>query len=190
MAVTPRTVGPAPPPDASRPGKKVARFITAEAAQSTLNIADDGRLPELQLQESTQAKPGEAGGSTVHPLVLLGLVSLSVVASVLLVLYEPRQETLPRSTAKQDARDVIVSEYLADEEHLKLDNPPPLEPYQTYLREAQRAYWRGDYATERRLYRRVLDLLRAEGTDFDGVTGSPTSDRRLEEQITILLSDE
>ena len=116
MAVTPGNVGPAPPPDAARPGKKVARFINAEAAQSTLNIADDGRLPELQLQESTQAKTGEAGGSTVHPLVLLGLVSLSVVASVLLVLYEPRQETLPRSTAKRDARHVIVSEYFADEE--------------------------------------------------------------------------
>ena len=190
MAVAPGPTSPAPPAQPPRQRKKVARFITAEAAQSTLNLAENGQLPELQLQESMQAKAKQEKGVTVHPLVLLGLLCLSVVTSVLLVLYEPEQGTSSQSAAKERARFVIMDEYFADEEHFTLDNPPPLEPYQVYLREAQRAYSRGDRETERRLYRRVLHLLRAERSDFEGVTGSPRSDKRLEEQITILLSDE
>lgn len=177
-----------PPPLASpaaRPGKKVARFITAEAAQSTLEPAEDGKLPELHLQESAQAKSKQEKGVTIHPLVLLGLVCLSVVACVLLVLYEPEQQSASHSARIQQARRVIETEYFAN-----LEGPGAREPYQRLLREAQRAYARGDRRSERRLYRRVLELLRAERSGFEGVTGSRTRDERLEEQITILLSDD
>ena len=57
-----------------------------------------------------------------------------------------------------------------------------LEPYQVLLREAQRAYTRGDRKTERDDYRKVLDMLRAERGSYEkGLTGSRTSDKELED---------
>ncbi|MCX7428253.1 MAG: hypothetical protein NTW96_21820, partial [Planctomycetia bacterium] len=58
------------------------------------------------------------------------------------------------------------------------------------LREAQRAASRGDRAGERRLYRQVLDLLRAERDRFDkGLTGSRDRDKKLEELISVMLRE-
>jgi hypothetical protein len=65
-----------------------------------------------------------------------------------------------------------------------------LAPYQRHLRDAQRAYARGDTAAERQNYRRVLQLLRAEGRSrFSSLTTTPTQDRELEELLAILLTD-
>jgi len=165
-------------------GKKVARFITAEAAQSTLDLAENGKLPGLRLEETTYANTKQEKGLTVNPLVLLGLICLSIVSSVFLVLYEPERQTPSHSARKDRARLDIAGDYFAN-----FDSPGAQEPYQVLLREAQRAYARRDYETERRLYRRVLALLRAEGSEFEGVTGSPARDKKLEELIIILLRD-
>jgi hypothetical protein len=162
----------------------VARFITAEAAQSTLNLAPDGKLPELHLQETGQARAKDEKGTTVHPLVLLALLSLSVVACIVLVLIEPEASSSSDSAAKQNARRVIADHYFANR-----DAPGPKEPYQVLLREAQRAYARGDYQEERRLYRQVLQLLRAERSEFESVTGTLAGDQELERQINVLLRD-
>jgi hypothetical protein len=183
-APVPSPVVPPAKPTAPASAKKVARFVTAEAAQSTLNLAENGKLPELHLEEATKAK-SQQSGVTVNPLVLLGLVCFSVVSSVLLVLYTPEQETASHSSRQAEARRIIEMEYFAD-----LDSPAPREPYQILLRAAQRAYARGDRQTERRLLHRVLDLLRAERSGFEGITGSPTRDETLSQQITIILSDD
>ena len=49
---------PAPPPPPVRQ-KKVARLISAEAADSTLRLAADGKLPELQLEEDAATQKPE-----------------------------------------------------------------------------------------------------------------------------------
>lgn len=91
----------------------------------------------------------------------------------------------PQNQAKWAARRVIEEEFFSN-----LDSPAPRDRYQIYLRDAQRAYARGDRVTERKLFRQVLDLLRAERGPFDTITGTPSRDKRLEEQIVILLRED
>ena len=67
----------------------------------------------------------------------------------------------------------------------------PLLPYQQYLRDAQRAHSRGDHETERKLYRRVLRLLHAEGRSrFASVTRTPREDKELEALLAVLLAED
>jgi hypothetical protein len=174
---------PPPPPPTSPPpppiqNKKVARFITAEAAQSKIEPAEDGNLPELHLREGKKSETLEEGLSTVNPLVLLAAVSMSVVLSVVLVLADMQDETPSNDRSKEHAR-------------WDPDSAKPLKPYQVYLRQARQAYTRGDRKSERRLYRNVLDMLLSERDTFErGVTGSRSRDRRLKEQISILLCED
>lgn len=163
--------------------RKVARFIAAEAAESTLKLADDGKLPDLHLREPGDAAK-ESGPKGMNPLMLYGLLGLSVVASLVLLMVptEPAEATLGR--VKDQARQVLETEYFADMDRV------PRQPYQVLLREAQAAHSRGDGKRERELYRQVLEMVRAERRRFDrGLTGSPARDGRLEQQITILLRD-
>jgi DNA-directed RNA polymerase subunit RPC12/RpoP len=187
QAVSPQSPTPPAPPPVSPPHHRVARFITAETARSTLTLNTDGKLPDLHLTESNQPgkqrKPENSSG--VNPLVLMGLICLSMVASVMLVIVDVDSPTTQPNAAKWRARRVIEEEYFSN-----LDSPSPRERYQIYLRDAQRAHARGDRATERRLYRQVLDLLRAERGAFDTITGAPSRDKRLEEQIVILLKED
>ncbi|MBN2473590.1 MAG: hypothetical protein JXB62_03200 [Pirellulales bacterium] len=161
----------------------MARFISTDVAQSPLTIAEGGQLPGLQLQEGEQKKKPQAESTTVNPLVLFGAISVSIVLSVLLVLYDVEPKGRLSTTAQEEVRASIAREYFAN-----LDSDEPLQPYQRYLREAQRAYLRGDHTSEQELYRKVLDLLRAERPSSGrGLTGSRSRDKVLEEQISILL---
>jgi hypothetical protein len=171
-------------PPAIVPPKKVARFISAEAAQSPLKLSAEGKLPELHLTESEAdgAKREKPKGS--NPWVLVGVVGLSLLTSILLVAVDLSPSSSPRSRVKQAARQVIESEYFSN-----LDSPEPREPYQILLRDAERAHGRGDARKERELYNKVLDLLRAERSPFASLTGTRARDQRLEEQVIILLSD-
>ena len=76
-AVAGRFADAAPPPAPAR-RKKVARFITAEAAQSTLQPAADGKLPDLRLEEGAAQQKPQSGQRSMNPLVLLGVLSASV----------------------------------------------------------------------------------------------------------------
>jgi hypothetical protein len=181
-AATGRGLTSLPPVPARR--KKVARFITAEAAQSTLQPAADGKLPDLQLEEGAAQQKPQAGQHSMNPLVLLGVLSASVAVSILLVLVGIRRTDTATSQRKDEARQVIESKFFGAG---NIENKG-LEPYQVLLREAQRARSRGDFATERQHYRRVLDMLRAErGADEKGLTGSHRRDKELEEEISVLL---
>jgi hypothetical protein len=166
-----------------RPGR-VARFITTEAAESTLRLAEDGKLPELHLREPGEAPAKEASGRGMNPLVLFGLLSLSLVASVALLLMPAESNAPSKTRERMEAREVLQGEYYAE-----MDKTAHY-PYQVLLREAQRAHSRRDWKQERALYRKVLDLLRAEPhTPEKNLTGSPRRDEKLERQLTILLSD-
>jgi hypothetical protein len=183
----------APPPAAQPPGRKVARLVSAETAKSNFQLAADGQLPCLQLQEGEGKAKAEVKSRSVHPLVVLGALGLSLALSVGLVLMDA--ESSPnRSKKQEEALKVIDAKYFGSAER-------GLAPYQVYLREAQQARSRGDRKAERQYYRKVLDLLRVEPRDGGaspsqrsdglepGLTGSRENDRQLERQISILLGD-
>jgi hypothetical protein len=169
-----------PPAAAARPGGSVARFIPAEAAQSKLKPADDGKLPGLRLHETAGgARPEKARGA--NPLVLLGLLCLSVVMTVVILFSDLQPNDRSSDTDKADARWQISENYFAD-----LGNQA-LKPYQVYLRNAQQAHVRGNIKTERAMYHKVLGLLRAERLPSESLTGTLQRDKELENYLITLL---
>ncbi|MGQ9574043.1 MAG: hypothetical protein ACUVUC_01870 [Thermoguttaceae bacterium] len=160
----------------------MARLILTEPAESTLKLADDGKLPELRLREPGEGPVKQAGSAWINPLVLFGLLALSVAASVALV-FAPsgRQGPTRLIAAQQAARKTIEERFFGD----------GTRPYEVLLREAHRAHQSGDLKRERLLYRQVFTMLQAERGPFDrGLTGSQERDRELRELITILLLSE
>jgi len=185
-----------PLPPVAPPARKVARFVTAEAAASGLQLAEDGKLPELRLQEGQQTRT-EKKHSGMNPLVLAGLLSLSVAMSIGLVLLDPNAEDGSAGQERQRAWRQIETDYFSN-----LDPNAPLQPYQVYLREARQAETRGDGKTETDRLRKVLGLLRTERGGLDEkqrrlegtqwsfektLTGSPDRDATLEKHISTLL---
>jgi len=184
VATPPRpTQGHAPreassPSAAGRPGgRKVARLITADHAESTLELAADGKLPQLQLHEADSAAQREDKSSSMSPLMLGLLMIASLICCVLLVLWEPSSGG--SQEIKEQAREAIRQEYFFSPDG-------KLRPYQQWLRDAQRAASRGDRATERQSYLRVLDALRAERIENRPLT---PNDKRLEQLIADILRE-
>jgi hypothetical protein len=194
----PSTPTQAPPTGAPRPGaapttprpsevhKKVARFITTEATQTTIHPSPDGKLPELCLHESGEPESSKEKGGSFNPLLLLGALCLSVALSVVLVMVDTDPEDSSTLQKQQAAWAYIDANYLPSGD----DPSQRPEPYQICLGQARQAHTRGDRATERKLYRKVLEMLNAErGVHQKGLTGSHERDERLWEQISILLGD-
>jgi DNA-directed RNA polymerase subunit RPC12/RpoP len=172
-----------PPPP---PGPKTARFVSAEAAQSTLKLAEDGKLPELHLRAGQEKDKREAKTTSVNPLVLFGLLAVSVVLCIALAMLDVGP---PKTPHKDRARREI------EERFFPRDGQKPAE-YQEYLMKAQRANTQGDFRAERKAYEKVLDLLRQERSPYAqndrqwSVTTSPRGDEELKRLISILLSNE
>lgn len=163
---------------------KTARFIPAQPAESSLRVAEDGTLPQLQLRESNAPRGGPQEPKGSNPWLVFVAVGLSALASVFLLLTDPAAPPASLQEEKANARWRIEEEYFAN-----LNSADPLKPYQLLLREAQQAHSRGDWATEREKYREVLALLREERAPFErGLTGSRRRDKALEELITVLLA--
>ncbi|MBN1393919.1 MAG: hypothetical protein JW959_02725 [Pirellulales bacterium] len=183
---SPAGPSPADPPRPPPPRKKVARFIAADDADSKLLPAQDGKLPGLRLdEEAIKDKRPQEKKTSMNPLVLLGLLSASVVLSIVLALVDLNPPTGSGSETKDQQRYLIERDYFGSG---NIDNRD-LEPHQLLLREAQRAHIRGDRETERDNYRRVLKMLRAERAPGErGLTGSRRRDKQLEDAITVLLS--
>jgi hypothetical protein len=172
---------PPPPAQVAPPGRKVARCITTEASTSNLALAEDGKLPELRLEEGQQTE-AKKQGSGMNPLVLVGLLCLSVAMSIALVFMGDAPGGSSVNQDKAHARFEIEDKFFLTERNA------PVEPYQKLLREAKQAYSRGDRKTEKECYRKVLDLLRVERAEFDrGLTGSRSRDAELEKQVTVLM---
>ena len=116
---------------------------------------------------------------------MLGVLSMSIVLSVVLVLLDVVSPTATGSQYQDAMRRKIEAKYFGSE---GMENRAP-EPYQVLLRDAQRAYTRGDRKTERADYRKVLEMLRAERESYEkGLTGSRSRDKDLENAISVLLS--
>ncbi|MFZ5829360.1 MAG: hypothetical protein ACOY3P_04700 [Planctomycetota bacterium] len=183
---------PASPPVVSSGGtragsprqRKKARFISAEAAQSTLTLAADGKLPDLQLQETDAPKEAAQRSRSMSPMALAAVLVASVVLSIAMVLMgggNSAGDSLAHEKAQ--ARTAIELDFTQN-----IDRQKALAPYQHILRESLRAHARGDIRAEHRGYRRVMELLRAERLPTDpGLTGSRKRDAQLEEHLTVLL---
>ena len=172
----------APPP----PRKKVARFIVADAAEPNVQLAADGKLPELHIEDDDKEKKA-AEAKPMSPMALLGGLGVAAIFWGVLIYSVMQPAESPHSQEKDDARQRIERAYFGagaiDEKELK--------PYQMLLREAQMAHSRGDVKTERTNYRKVLGLLHVERRPGErGVTGSGEKDNTLEWAIVTLLSEE
>lgn len=197
-----------PPPAAKPPGQaqKVARFVSAEASQSTLKLTEEGQLPELRLRDGQQKQRKEPKSTTINPLVLFGLLSISVALSISLVVMDVGPRSPSHSEEKVSARRQIEERFFPRRVAGEPGYEKPRE-YQKYLMEAQQANRREEYETERKLYRKVLDMLRQEipayvkqlprgSSEYKmeernrSVTGSWSRDKELEEQICILLGND
>ena len=160
---------------------KVARFITAESTTTAVQMAADGKLPELNLAEGGSRRVASDSARESNPLVLISALCLSFGLSAILLMTDfgaPQAQSKGRLQARRQL------------EKFYQTSRGDLQPYQIHLRAAQQAYSRSDYDAERDEYRKVLRLLRAEGRGpYDSVTRSRFEDEELEKLLALLLAD-
>lgn len=146
-----------------------------------IQLASDGQLPNLQLVDAEKPVVETAKASTMNPLLVLAAIAASFCASVMLLLADFGSSESEQQLTQ--VRQQLQAYYQGEK--------GKLAPYQVHLREAQQAYSRGDRKSERQHYRKVLDQLRVEGgSKFRGLTGTPTSDKKLENLLSTLLGDD
>lgn len=177
------------PPVAATP-RRVAQFITADVAQSQLTVAEDGKLPELQLtaDEAGPRKRKVFSGGNSWATVALVIVSAIATVAMLVVDVGPDPSAVKESDSYKRLNDSYVN--AADVE---------ARPYQTLLRLALEAHARHDYKAEKQYYRQVLGMLRDEnlhprGRNLTGqiiIADDPNlpSDKDLEEHLSKLLGE-
>ena len=183
---------PVPPPQA----RKVARFVTADAAESSLKIAPDGQLPNLQLQDVDKKDKSQGKARSIPPLVLVAAWVFSVLMTIAIFMFSGNNsDSAALTREKAHAMQEIEDQYFGDPWH---PGAQGLLPYQLLLREARQARARNDLKAEKQCYRQVLDLLRTEARGGGqssskhlgkGVTGSRVDDRELEKKIITVLGD-
>lgn len=159
--------------------RRVAKFITADVAQSRLELENDGELPQLKLTQFGGKKQKKAVQQSGSQWRVALLVCGSLVVSASLLMIGPGDSSRARSRPADDARAIIEQRYIGTGQE-------DLETYQLYLREALVAHSHGDIPTEKRYYRKVVHLLSDEAldgpqSDGKGLTGlrQQSSDRRL-----------
>ena len=163
-----------------KPKPATARFITDQAGDPLVKLGADGHLPDLALQEGTaivpeKAKPNQEQAPKSLTLVAGFAVSVAMSLLMLFVDLESATGTVQQSLV---ARKAIAIFYGSEN--------APLEAYQRLLRRANWAYSQGDYASEQRLYREVLQMLRAENKNsVTGLTRLPLEASQKFDQLTI-----
>ena len=168
------------------PRGKVARLILTQAAETKWNLAPDGSLPSLHLEEHTEEQREKEKKRSGNPFLLFLVLGGSLVTSLILLFVDTSPVGQGSAEQKATARQILAAEYYS---HL---NPnTPLAEYQRLLREAHWAHSRGDFKREKELYRQVLLLLYAERgrNTYTGLTGSRARDQQLEELLRVLLKD-
>ena len=124
--------------------------------------------------------------NTSNPWLLVAALIVSFGMSGLLLFVDLDSAPTEQET-KRAARSAIETYY-------STTSPQP-QRYRKLLREALQSNNKGDYATERRRYHQVLDLLHAENKDpLSGLTGQanaakPPHDRHLEEMLSMLVDE-
>ena len=182
-AVSPApATSPLSPAAAPAAPKKTARFAAVVNAPSTVTLTADGKLPELQLTEALSKAKGAEAKKGSNPILLVAAFTVSALCTMLMLFWEPGGAPAERDEAGTAHKEL---------QHYYQNISGTPKPYQTALRESQRAYARGDKKAERDEYKRVLDMLHEEGrSQYKGLTGTPSSDRELERLLGILLRTE
>jgi hypothetical protein len=181
---------PAAPPKS----RKVARLVSAEAAQSSLKLAADGQLPHLHLQENDKKGKGDGKAKSIPTGVVVAVWVVSVGLTVAMVLHANSADDSDVAEKKKVAQ-AVIEKYVSGR-----NAGGELQPYQQLLRSARQARARGDFRAERQYYKQVLDLLHTETRDGStglatgghlekGVTGSRKNDHDLEESILTVLGE-
>jgi hypothetical protein len=140
------------------------------------------------LRDRQKAEKKKAEPTSINPLILYGILSLSLLASVAIVVADLSGDGKREPDSQESARQDIM--YVC-----RADRPGEQIPrkYREFLTNAILAYHRGDRATEKYWYRRVLDLLRQElprGQLPEDLRLSPREEQMLKENIPILLRDD
>ena len=167
---------------------KAARFIAAEATDTAIQLGQDGQLPALVLEEG-KAKDKDDESQKSSPFLLVAALCVSLAASVGMLILDPTVHRSERPD-KPQARALIEQYYISQPGQILS------EPYQDDLRAALQAHNQANYKTERQLYRRVFQRLKAENNnELKGITGQVRAAQRpndedLEELLAILLRDD
>ncbi|HUG90400.1 MAG TPA: hypothetical protein VML55_06185 [Planctomycetaceae bacterium] len=172
-----------------RTKRQVARFITDATGEPLVKLGEDGHLPELALAEGAARTRRPAGRSEGSPLAVYLAIACSVLLSLILLL-------LPDGASGPSARETARARQNVEEFYERRGSE--IRPWQRLLREARLARGRGDRASERQAYRRVLEMLNSEEFVRHGqasvgaapsLTGDRKSDQRLRELIAVLLEE-
>jgi hypothetical protein len=171
-------------PDSGRSGggrsarRRTARFIQRDANATQIKMGADGRLPDLALQQREKRAESAERGSQSHPLLLIGVLCVSVVLSVLILLVEEPAPGVSggKTAARQTVQATFDSWDPAD---------PPDQEVRDLLARALQAYNQGDLREERHYYRQVMDRLnREDAPKYGGFTGD---DETLQQALSELL---
>jgi hypothetical protein len=182
LAAPPR-VAPPPiaPPVASRNQLPATKPAVTAPPPTLLQPAPDGKLPTLALEQDAVARGKQTPSQGPSTLIVVATLALSMTLSLAMLMLDFTPRKMPEADAFY-ARQKLES-FFGDE------GAPP-RPYQSLLRESQRAHSRGDIATERKCYKQVMDQLRSESRGpLHTLTGTAGDDAELERQLTILLRD-
>ena len=138
----------------------------------------------LVLTEGKSAAVTDADGQKSNPLLLIGVLCFSLLASLSMLLLDTTSYRA-EPDGKQEARTQIETQYVKGH--------PLREPYQDHLVAALQAHHKGDYAQERAQYKQVLMMLREENKNaYTGITGRvsaplPPNDEHLDSLLRALL---
>jgi hypothetical protein len=158
----------------------VAKIIQQETVEPKLT--KDGKLPTLLLADEEKPRVSERGGLKSNPIVVGLLICVSLVSSVGMLFLIDSGRPEGRQEVKEARKDV--------ERFYEVREDQELQPYQLELREAQRAYSRGDFSAEASFYQKVMLRFHNEAlTKYSGLTGSPVGDNDLEKNVSLLLKD-
>ena len=167
------------PARADKKQPTVAKFITDAPGDLLVRLGDDGHLPELTLDEGQTRAQSETRAKESNPLLLIAALCFSLGMTGLMLLVDV-EDSGGSGRGWQEANQKIAEYYGNEDEELL--------PWQIHLRRARQAHSRRAYQEERDEYKKVLNLLHAEGKSrFTGLTGSPDRNKKLEEMISVLL---
>ncbi len=159
--------------------KQLARFIT-DQGDPLVELGADGQLPELSLEDGPASRSRSAKKKSTSPVILYCVLGLSFFCTLALLFIDPSPPTRTEVSRAQARKDIVA--FYGTGEH-------ELKPFQKALRAARLAHARGDTATERAEYRKVLDELNSEDRDRHiGVTGHHNTDKELRRLIGIIMS--
>ena len=177
------------------PRGRIAKFITADVAESKLDVSD-GQLPNLSLVEDEEDTKKSKQTRSRRPWFFAVLIAISSVAAIALWFGAPSDKGGPVETIETARKE--LKKYFVLKTDAKGNRTTDLESYQVLLRESQHAHARGHHRKEHALYKDVLRMLREEHFKFTetGLTGSREklsqrhkSDPDLERLLSILLTE-